>query len=150
MCFEAGAEVVHADDGVDDGHDDEQNGDDGEGGERLSNGEVRRSAAGLVDTEELEDEVGETAKVEDNNADHARLVLPLGEESSSNQNGNRDRNGGNRKSEFGIGLDSDDDDKLNDETQEEEEIELEQGNVNLELMLVESGRGSHIGSLLIY
>lgn len=125
MSLEARAEVVHADDGIDDGHYDEQNGDDGERGERFSNGKVGRSAARFVDAEELEDEVGEAAKVEDDDADHARLVLPLGEECSSKQNGNRDRNGGNRESELGIGLDSDDDDKLNDETQKEEEIELE-------------------------
>lgn len=40
MSLEAGAEVVHANDGIDDGHDDEQNGDDGERGEGLSNGKV--------------------------------------------------------------------------------------------------------------
>lgn len=51
MGLETGAEVVHTNDGVDDGHDDEQNGDDGKRCEGFSNGHVGLSAAGFVDTE---------------------------------------------------------------------------------------------------
>lgn len=129
--LESGAEVAHADDGIGDGENDEQNGDDGKRGEGLSNGKVILLVSGLVDSDELENEVGQAAEVENDDDDLADLVLPTSEVGSGEQNGDGDWDGSNGQCEFGVVLLSNDDDELNDETEEEEEIELEQRNVDL-------------------
>jgi hypothetical protein len=131
MVLEAVAKVTQADDGVDNGENDEKNGDDSKGRQRLLDGFIVLLVTGLVDSDKLEDEVAETAEVEDDDGNHARLVLPAGEECGAEEDDDGDWNGGNRQSELGIVGRSDNDDKLDDEAQEEEEIELEKGDVNL-------------------
>lgn len=131
MWLKTRAEVAHADDGVDDGKEDEEDGDDGKGGQRLPHGFVRLLEARLVDSHKLEDEVGESAEVENDDADHSWHVLPAGEEGGGNKNYNGYGNRNDGQGKLGVALLSDDDDELNNETEEEEEIELEQGNVNL-------------------
>jgi hypothetical protein len=87
--------------------------------------------SGLVNSNQLEDEVAETSEVKNDDRDHAGLVLAAGEESGGEKNQNGDGNGDDGKGEFRIVLVGDDDNKLNDEAEEEEEIELEQSDVNL-------------------
>lgn len=125
------AKVAHADDGVNDGEEDKENGDDGKGGQGLADSFVRFFETRLVDSHKLEDEVAESAKVENNDNNHSGDVLPAGEEGSGNKNYNGDGNRNDGQGKLGVALLGNDDDELNNETEEEEEIELQQGNVNL-------------------
>lgn len=131
VVLQAAIEVAHANNAVDNGEDDEQNGDDGKGGERLSHGNVELAVSWLVDAHQLEDEVGETAEVEDEDNGHARLVLLLGEVGGCEQDTDGDGDRGNREGEFGVRGFGNNDDKLNDESEEEEKVEFEERNVNL-------------------
>lgn len=124
VTLETASEVDHADDGIDNRENNEQDGNDGKSSQRLLHGFVVLSVVGLIDANELEDEVGEAAKVKNNDNDHPGLVLFASEESRSQKNENRDRDSGNGEGEFRIVRFSDNDDKLNDETQEEEKIKL--------------------------
>ena len=65
--LQALVEIVHAPDGVDNGEDEHQDGDDGEEGERVAGGFVVIYAClvAAVHTEQLEEKVGQTAKVQD-------------------------------------------------------------------------------------
>jgi hypothetical protein len=129
VILEAGAKVAHADDGVGDGEDDEEDGDDGEGGERLLDGLV--VGAPGPDADELEEEVGEAADVEDDDNDGSRFVLDADEVGGAEEDGDGDGNGDNGEGEFWVVGLGDDDDELDDETEEEEEVELEQGDIDL-------------------
>ena len=80
MRLEARAKVVHADEGVDDGQDDEEDGQDGKGGQRPADGVVVLAVARLVDAHQLEEEVGQAAKVQQDDEAHADPVLASGEE----------------------------------------------------------------------
>jgi hypothetical protein len=131
VVLEAVAKVLQADDGVDNGEDDEKNGDDSKGSQRFLDGLVVFPVARLVDSDKLEDEVAETAKVEDDDGNHAGLVLPAGKECGAEEDDDGDGNGGNCQGKLGIVGRSDNDHKLDDEAEEEEEIELEKGDVNL-------------------
>lgn len=131
MRLEALAEVGHADDCVGDGQDDEQDGDDGKGREGLANSHVVLLVAGLVNADELEEEVAKAAEVEDDGNDHAGLVLAAGEESGGEEDQDRDGNGGDGEGELGVTCLRDNNNELDDEAEEEEEIELEEGDVDL-------------------
>lgn len=85
----------------------------------------------LVDSDQLEDEVAETSEVENNDSDHASLVLTASEESGGKQNQDSNRDGDDGQREFGIILVSNNDNELHDEAEEEEEIELEESDINL-------------------
>lgn len=129
--LEALAEVVHADEGVDDGQDDENDGEDGKGGQRAAHGDVILAVARLVDPDELEEKVGQAAEVEENDANDAEAVLALGEEGGAQQDSDGDGDGGDMQAELEV-LDAVDDDKeLHRETQEEEKVKLEHGDVDL-------------------
>jgi hypothetical protein len=131
VVLQATVEVAHANDAIGNGEDEEENRDDGEGCESLSNGNVVLTVSGLINSNQLEDEICETAKVEDKDYSHAGFVLLLGKVGSCKQNANRDGNRGNRQSKLGVGSLGDNDDELNNESEEKEKIKLEQGNVDL-------------------
>jgi hypothetical protein len=131
VSLEARAKVAHADDGVDNGEENEEDGDDGKGGQRSANGEVSVLISRLVYSANLEDEVRKSSEIEDDDANHAGLVLPPGEVCGGQQDGNGDRNGGASQGELRIVLPSDNDDKLHNVAKEEEEVKLKQRNVNL-------------------
>lgn len=149
VVLEALAKVVHADEGVGDGQDDEQDRHDGKGRQRLADGLVVLHVAGLVDAHELEEEVGKPGKKEQNDEAHAKLVLALGEEGGKDEDA--DGNGDRRESEaeLGVRLACDDDEELHREAEEEEEIKLEEGNVNLGRGLV-CGPSRHLGGKLTW
>lgn len=131
MRLQSRSKVHHANDGVDDGENDEKNGNDSEGSERLLHGLIRILELGRVDSDQFEDEVAEAAQVEDDDHDHAHLVLLISEVGSAEQDENGDRDSGDGQSKFGIALLGNDDDELDDEAQEEEEIELQESDVDL-------------------
>lgn len=58
MRLQALAKISHANYGINNGQNNQQDGDDCEGGQGLSNGKVRVPVAWLIDAYELEDEVG--------------------------------------------------------------------------------------------
>ena len=131
MFLEPLAKVVHADEGVGDGEDDEQDRHDGKGRKRLLNRLVEVPVARLEDAHELEEEVGEAGKVEEDDEAHAELVLALSEKGGKDQDADRNGDGRECQAELGIWLTVDDDQELHGKAEEEEEIELEEGNVNL-------------------
>jgi len=129
--LEALAEVVHADEGVDDGEDDEDNSKHGKGRQGPLHGHVVVPEEGLVDADELEEEVAEAGEVEDDGEHHAKLDLAAGKEGGEEENGDGDGDGGRRQDVLGILDVLDDDEELDSEAEEEEEIELEEGDVDL-------------------
>jgi hypothetical protein len=131
MRLESLAEIKHTHDGVDDGEEDEKNGDDGECSQRSANSFVVLLVTWLVNSNQLKDEVAETSEVKNDDSNHAGLVLAAGEECGGEENQNGDGDGDDGEGEFRIILVGDDDNELNDEAEEEEEIELEQSDINL-------------------
>lgn len=129
--LQATVEVAHANDAIDNGEDDEQNRDDREGSEGLSNSNVVLSVPRLINSNQLEDEVCEAAKIEDKDYCHAGLVFLLCEVGSCKQNANRDGYRGNRQCKLGVGGLGDNDNELNDEPEEKEKVKLEQCDVDL-------------------
>jgi len=125
------AKVGHADEGVDDGQDDEQDGDDGKGRQAPGHGGVREGVARLVDAHELEEEVREAAEVEQDDARRADVVLVPGEEGRGQEDDDGDGDGRDGQAELDVGDVPDDDEKLYRETEEEEEVKLQEGDVNL-------------------
>lgn len=126
------AKVHHADDGVGDRKQDQHDGDDGEGGERLAHREVELRVAGLVDAHQLEDEVGQRAEVAHHHEERAEGVLATDEEGGPDEDDNGDGDDGDGEAELEVlGLVVDHDQELHHEAEEEEEVELEQGDVDL-------------------
>lgn len=64
MWFQPEVEIGRADAGIDDGQDDENDGDDGKGRQGLSDRSVLFPLGGLVHPHELEDEVGHAGYVQ--------------------------------------------------------------------------------------
>lgn len=87
--------------------------------------------ADLVHSYELEDEVSQARKVQDEDEDHSRAILTTCEESGEKEDHDGERNGGHCEAPFGVCDVRDDDEELDSEAQEEEEIELEKGDVDL-------------------
>lgn len=133
MLLEASPEVAHTYEGVDDGENDEDDGEDSERRQRASNRQVMRRFYRLVDADEFEEEIAKAAKVQKDDGAHADLRLSLGEQGGAEKNRYRDGNGGNGQAQFDIGFAADDDEELDCEAKEEEEIELQQGNVDLQI-----------------
>lgn len=131
MGLEPLAEVVHADETVGDGQNNEDDGENGEGSQGTADGKVVLAVTWLIDTDKLEEEVGKAAKVEQNNEAGAEAVFALGEKGGTQQDSNGDWDGGNVQAELDILQAVNDDEELNGEAEEEEKIELEQGDVNL-------------------
>lgn len=127
--FETVAVVVDAVKCVDDGANDQQDGQHGESRQTLSHRHILLSM--LVDAEELEDEIGETSKVEDNDAERAGLVFVSNAIRSCQKDDNRQGHGSDCGVVFGPAIAADDDNELYSEPQEEEEVKLEQGNIDL-------------------
>lgn len=133
VLLEASPEVAHADEGIDDGEDDEDDGEDSERGQRASNRHVMHRFYRLVNADKLEEEIGKSAKVQEDNGAHADFRLPLGKQGGAEENRYRNGDGGDGQTQFDVGFSADDDEELDRETEEEEEIELQQGNVNLQI-----------------
>lgn len=129
MRLETGAKVAHANNGVGNGKEDEQDGDDGECGQRLSNSPVLFSL--LVDSDKLVNKVGQSTQMQHNDDDHAGFVLATSEEGSRDEDDDGDGNSGNGNGEFRVVSVGDHNNELDDEAEEEEEIELQEGNENL-------------------
>ena len=81
VMLESFAEIAHANEGVDDGEDDEDDGQDGKGSQTSLHGSVVIGMRGLVDADQLKEEVGEGAEIEDDDSRHAQLDFPANEES---------------------------------------------------------------------
>lgn len=131
MVLETFTKIVHADNGVENGEQNQKNRNDSKGCERFANGLVGFLVAWLVDTDKLEKEIAETAKEEDDDSNHSWLVFAASEKCSGKKNDNGNWDGSDGQSEFDVGGVGDNDDELYDESKEEEEIELEQSNVDL-------------------
>lgn len=125
------AEVAHADEGIDDGQDDEDDGQHGKGRQRAAHGVVVLAVARLVDAHQLEEEVGQAAKVEQDDQHDAEPVLALREEGGAEQDGDGHGDGGDVQAELDAVDVRDDDDELDREAEEEEEVEFQQSDVNL-------------------
>lgn len=139
------SKVPHTDNAVGDCQEDEENGDDGESGERLLDSGVVLSPR--VDSDELEDEVCESTVVEDDDGDHTGLIFLASEEGGTRENEDSDRDGDNCQGEFGVAGIGDDDHELDNETQEEEEIKLQQSDVNLAVVNTKSGFKCQVKSI---
>lgn len=87
----------------------------------------------LVHPSELEDEVCQTAEVEEDGGDHSERVLSSRPESGHEEDANGDWNSSNCKTVFCVCQSSNDDQELHGKAKEEEEIEFEEGDVNLVL-----------------
>lgn len=116
MGLESLVEVAHANDGVYQGKDDQQDGNDGEGCEGLADGLIRVFVVGLVDANQFEDKIGQAAQEKKHDTNCASLVLSAGEVGCGKENYNRNRDGCDGESKLGVRLLRDDDDKLDDET----------------------------------
>jgi hypothetical protein len=133
MRFEALVEVVCAHARDNDGHDEKENGEHGESGQRLARRLVVNLAVeiGNVHADELEQKVGHGDEVDDDNGNHTshRLATdpPGGEEEE--EKGNDQGDGG--KSKFDCLCVFDHNEKLHSKCEKEEEVEFQKGNVNL-------------------
>lgn len=134
--LETALEVVHAYECIGDGADNQHDGYHSKCCQTLSYRHVECSVAGLVDTEELENEVRQAAKVEYDDGPGARLTLVPSEVSRKQEDQDRGGHRGHRQPHLDIGLASDNDDELYCEAEEEEEIELQQRDINLHLVSI--------------
>lgn len=132
MVPQAGAEVGHADECVDNGEDDQEDGQDGECCQTPFDCLVMGGMGRLVDTDKLEEEVGEGAEIEYDDTCHADLDLSSDEEGGHQEDDDGNGNSDDGQGEFGIGLAGDDDEELHGKSEEEEEIKLQEGDVDLE------------------
>ncbi len=131
MRLEPRAKVAHANEGVDDGQNDEQDGQDGKGRQRAPDGFVVLAVVGLVDAHQLEEEVGQAAKVQKDDEADANPVLAAREEGGAEEDGDGDRDGSNVEAQLEVFHAVDDNEELHGEAEEEEKVKLEQGDVDL-------------------
>lgn len=136
MLLQTGAKVHHAHHTVDDGNDNQNDGDDREGGHRLLDGLVESALGRVINSGQLENEVGEAAEVEDHDENHAPLPFPSSKPCCTKEDGDCDGDGRTGQAEFNVSLAADNDEELNGEADEEEEIELQKGNIDLQPLLV--------------
>lgn len=125
--------IMRTNAGHDNGHEQEQDGQNSKTGQRFTGGLVVLEAGGVggVHAHELEEEVAKGDEVDDDDEDHARDGLaadPEGGEEEENE-GDDERRGG--EGLFGFGGIFDHDEELHGEGEEEEEVELEESDVNL-------------------
>ncbi len=123
--------IEGAHDTIDDGHQDKDDGEDGEGGEFLARSKVVLLTLGGVHANELEYKVCQPSEVEDQNRKGAEQPLPSAEECCGKKDDDGDGNSGDCEGELALSL-RDDYNELDGEAEEKEEIELEEGNVDLE------------------
>jgi len=142
MILQSLTKIAHANERVDDGEDDEEDSHNRKRRQGLPNRHITVAGVPVVDPHELEEEVAQSAKVEEDGHDHAKPVLSLRGEGGKEQNTNRDWNRSDCEAELVFRHARDDDEKLDGETEEEEEVELQQRNVNL----VEGVRTQHCGA----
>ena len=133
MGLEALVEVVGAYACRADGDEKEQDGQNGKRGQRLAGGFVvlLADAIGDVHADELEEEVGQGDKVDEDDDNHAGDGFAADPEGGREEKEKGDDEGDAGEGElesFGV---VDDDEELNGEGEEEEEVEFEKGNVNL-------------------
>lgn len=133
MWLQALVEVVCADARNDDGHEKQDDGENGKRCQRLPGGLVVFLAIQIrnIHANELEEEVGERNEVDKDTAYHAYNGFAADPEGSSEEQEEGDDQGKGSEDLLDRGCLLDDDKKLDCESQEEEEVELEQGNVNL-------------------
>lgn len=131
VLLQAGSEIEHADHRVDDGQDDEDDGQDGKRSQRLLHRLVEVLVRLVIDSRQLEDEVGESSEIQDDDGDHAPFPFLANEHCRRQQDGDGNGYRCRGQTKFGIRLASDDDEELNRESKEEEEIELQKCDVNL-------------------
>lgn len=137
MLLQPLPKVRHADNRIRNRQQDQQDRDDGERRERLSDRPVERLGVGLVDADELEDEVGEGAEVADHDEEGAEGILAADEEGGGDEDDDGDGDDGDGEAELEVlGLVVDDDQELDHEAEEEEEVELEEGDVDLQCISV--------------
>lgn len=75
MCLQALIEIGHADAGIDDCKDDQDNRNDGKTSQTLPDRKVERCVAGLIHPDELEDEVSQPTVVHENGEDRSNFVF---------------------------------------------------------------------------
>lgn len=130
VSFEASAVVIHAVEGIDDGADQQEDSQHGKGRQTLAYRHVLSGA--LVDTEQLEDEVGQASEKERDDAQSASSILVPGTVSCSKKDENRDGHGSYSGPVFGPAVTANDDDELHRKPEEEEKVKFQQGDVDLE------------------
>lgn len=125
------AVVVGAQTRHDDGADEQHNGQHGEGSQFFARGEIRCLPARGVHAAQLEAEIGQAGKVQQDNADGADQTLAAGdpEGGEHDQDGDWDRGDG-EVFLGGVGA-ADNNDELDGEAETEEEVEFEERDVNL-------------------
>jgi len=131
--LEALVEVVCADARNDNGHEEQDDGQNGKGGQRLAGWLVVLLAVQVCDVhaDELEEEVGKRDEIDDDAAHHAGNRFAAHPKGSGKEQEKGDDEGGRSEDDLNRGSLFDDDEELDCEGEEEEEVELEQGNVNL-------------------
>lgn len=143
MGLEALVEVVCAHTGRNDGEDEQQDGENGKGRERLAGGLVIFLASGVgnVHADELEQEVAHGDEVDDNNAHHAGKRLAADPPSGQEQKKEGDDERGGREGLFdSLGV-FDHYEKLDGKGKEEEKVKLQESNVNLQKVSPALARG---------
>lgn len=131
MSLEPLTEVAHADERVDDGKDDQEDGQHSECGQRPAYSQVVLVMAGLIDADQLEEEVGQTTEVEQDDEADAETVLAPREEGGAQQDADGDGDRGDVQAQLEVFDAVDDDEELDGEAQEEKEVEFEEGDVDL-------------------
>ena len=87
--------------------------------------------AGLIDADQLEEEVGQTTEVEQDDEADAETVLAPREEGGAQQDADGDGDRGDVQAQLEVFDAVDDDEELDGEAQEEKEVEFEEGDVDL-------------------
>lgn len=133
MGLQSLVEVVCADARNDNGHEKQDNRQNGKRGQRLAGGLVVFLSVQVrnVHADELEQEIGERDEVDNDATDHACNGLATDPESRREEQEERDDECGGGENFFHRGCLLNHDQELDCERKEEEEVELEQGNVNL-------------------
>lgn len=130
MGLEASAVVVHAVESIDDRADQQEDSQHGKGRQTLAYRHVLGGT--LIDTEKLEDEVGQASEKECDDAQRAGPVFVAGTVSCSKKDKNRNGHGSYSGIVLGPAVSANDDNELHRKSEEEEKVKLQQSNVDLE------------------
>lgn len=103
--------------------------------------------AWLVNADQLEGEIGQTAEIDDDDGYHTQFGLSASEEGSQQQEGNCDRNGRDGQSELNLVLVIGEHQELDGESEEKKEIKFQQSDVNLVTISLRWFYSSAIGQL---
>jgi hypothetical protein len=134
--LQALVEVVSADARNNDGHQQQDDSEDGEGSQRLPGRLVvfLSRAVCNVHADELEEEVRQRNEVDNDTGDHAGNRLAADPESSREEQEECYDQSGGGEDNFDCGGLLDDDEELNGEGKEEEEVEFEKRDIDLEVL----------------